>query len=187
MNRFGTSAGLVGAAILLSAGIASATTYTVTSTADAGAGTLRQAITDANASLGPDTIAFNIIGSGVHTIVPATLLPPITDAVTIDGYTQPGSVAQHERGGPGLNTVLKIEIAGTGTRATASIVEAINVTIRGLAINRFSLDQVERELFRSALRSRRRRLLPRVEPGRASGYSGGGGVACGTPARASAD
>ena len=91
MNRSGTSAGLVGAAILLSAGIASATTYTVTSSADAGAGTLRQAIIDANTSLGPDTIAFNIVGSGVHTIVPVTLLPPITDAVTIDGYTQPGS------------------------------------------------------------------------------------------------
>ena len=55
-----------------------ANTYTVTSNADSGAGTLRQAILDANANPGADTIAFNIVGSGVHTIAPATLLDPIT-------------------------------------------------------------------------------------------------------------
>jgi hypothetical protein len=142
MNRSGPPAGLVGAAILLSAGIASATTYTVTSSADAGAGTLRQAITDANASLGPDTIAFNIIGSGVHTITPATPLPPITDAVTIDGYTQPGASPNTNAVGLGLNTVLRIEIAGTGTTGNGLEVRAQGVTIRGLAVNRFSLDQV---------------------------------------------
>ena len=38
---------------------------------------------------------FNITGSGVHTIAPADALPTITDAVTIDGYTQPGS-PEHE-------------------------------------------------------------------------------------------
>ena len=43
-------------------------TFTVTSTADSGAGSLRQAILDANATPGADTIAFNIIGRGVHTI-----------------------------------------------------------------------------------------------------------------------
>src|SRR5262245_56957064 len=47
---------------------ATATTYTVTNTADSGAGSLRQAITDANTAAGTDTIAFNIPGSGVHTI-----------------------------------------------------------------------------------------------------------------------
>jgi streptogramin lyase len=35
-------------------------TFTVTSTGDSGAGTLRQAITDANANPGPDTINFDI-------------------------------------------------------------------------------------------------------------------------------
>ena len=59
---------------------ASATTYTVTSTADSGAGSLRQAITDANANPGADTIAFGIVGSGVHTIAPASPLPQITGA-----------------------------------------------------------------------------------------------------------
>ena len=42
--------------------LADAATFTVTSTADSGAGSLRQAILDANASSGADTIAFDITG-----------------------------------------------------------------------------------------------------------------------------
>ena len=44
----------------------SATTYTVTNTNDSGAGSLRQAIMDANTNVGADTIAFNIPGSDPH-------------------------------------------------------------------------------------------------------------------------
>ena len=62
----------------------SADTFTVTHTDDSGPGSLRQAILDANATAGADTIEFNIPGAGVHTITPTTALPGITDAVTID-------------------------------------------------------------------------------------------------------
>ena len=58
---------------------AEATTFTVTSTADSGPGSLRQAILDANANAGADTIAFDIVGSGVHTIALATTLPTINN------------------------------------------------------------------------------------------------------------
>ncbi len=64
------------------AGASLANTYTVTSTADSGAGTLRQAILDANANPGADTIAFNIVGSGVQTIVVASALPAISEPTT---------------------------------------------------------------------------------------------------------
>lgn len=67
----------------------SAATFTVTNTNDSGAGSLRQAILDANAAPGADTIVF-AIGTGIQVITPATLLPMITDPVTIDGTTQPG-------------------------------------------------------------------------------------------------
>src|SRR5438552_13328016 len=67
-----------------------AATFTVTNTNDSGAGSLRQAILDANEITGTDTITFNIPGSGVHTISPLSALPTITGAVTIDGTTQPG-------------------------------------------------------------------------------------------------
>src|SRR5262245_40396879 len=60
-------------------------TFVVNNTNDSGAGSLRQAILDANANAGPDTINFNIPGAGVHTITPVGSLPPLTDPVTIDG------------------------------------------------------------------------------------------------------
>jgi hypothetical protein len=67
------------------------TTFTVFSTDDTGAGSLRGAIASANLTPGPDTIRFNIPGDGVKTISPTSALPEITDLVTIDGYTQPGA------------------------------------------------------------------------------------------------
>ncbi len=66
-----------------------AATYTVTTTADAGAGSLRQAILDSNGSIGiADTIDFNLAGAGPHVIQPVTALPQVTDHVTIDGSAE---------------------------------------------------------------------------------------------------
>ena len=68
---------------------AAATTYTVSNTNDSGAGSLRQAILDANGHAGADTIWF-IIGAADKTITPVSLLPDITDGVLLDGWVQPG-------------------------------------------------------------------------------------------------
>ena len=57
--------------------------FTVTSTSDNGPGTLRQALLDANASPGADTIVFDIPLPGPQIIRPASPLPRITDAVTL--------------------------------------------------------------------------------------------------------
>ena len=111
----------------------------MTTTADSGAGSLRQAITDANGNGGADVINFNIVGAGVHTITPATPLPPITDAVTIDGYSQPGASANSNAPDQGSNAVLLIEINGQnlmGFGGQALDVTATGVAIRGLVINR---------------------------------------------------
>jgi hypothetical protein len=64
-------------------------TFSVTNTNDDGPGSLRQAILDANATPGKDTINFNI-GFGAQSIKPMGGLPTITDPVIIDGTTQPG-------------------------------------------------------------------------------------------------
>src|SRR5262249_14353827 len=71
--------------------IAGSSTFTVTNNNDSGAGSLRQAITDANNHVGLDTIEFNIPGGGVHAITLASALPSVTDPVIIDGYTQTGA------------------------------------------------------------------------------------------------
>jgi RHS repeat-associated protein len=78
------------AAFLLSA-FCRAATFIVTNNADTGTGTLRQAITDANAdATSPRAINFNIPGAGVQTITLVSALPAIARAATIDGTTQPG-------------------------------------------------------------------------------------------------
>lgn len=48
--------------------------FTVTNTEDAGAGSVRQVLLDANTTPGADRSAFDIPGLGVHTIAPATPL-----------------------------------------------------------------------------------------------------------------
>jgi len=124
---------------LFAASSLAAATFTVTNTDDSGAGSLRKAIDDANANPGPDTIAFNISGGGVQTITPATALPQISDGVTIDGYTQPGSSVNTDP--IATNAVLFILIDGTpNTNDTGLSVGASagGTTIRGLAFTNWS-------------------------------------------------
>ena len=167
-------------AAFLATAAARANTYTVTSAGDSGAGTLRQAILDANANGGADTIGFNIAGSGVHTITPATPLPPITDAVTIDGYTQAGAAANTQPTGA-LNTVLRIEISGAGTTGSGLDVRAQNVTIRGLVINRFSLGQVDGNSSFNHANMVVHGCFLGSSPGGLVGYSGGSGATVTSP------
>ena len=119
-------------------------TYTVTNTSDSGAGSLRQAILDANASSGADDVAFAIPGDGVQIILLSSPLPDIVDPLWIDGYTQPGASPNSNPPGQGFNTVLKIEIQGPGIAdspcftVAAGNTDAIAMVIQGLAINRCS-------------------------------------------------
>src|SRR5437899_10666596 len=110
--------GLLGLLVLISASLSRAATFTVTNTNDSGAGSLRQAILDANATAGPDTIAFNIPGAGVHTITPASSLDAITDPVTIDGYTQPGASVNTDP--MPTNAFLLIELDGSALPGSIS-------------------------------------------------------------------
>ncbi len=78
-----------------------AATFTVTNTNDSGSGSLREAITSANANpVDADNIVFNIpitdpnynASTGVFTISLTSLLPTISSiGVNIDGSTQPGN------------------------------------------------------------------------------------------------
>src|SRR5829696_7786287 len=106
-----------------------AATFTVTNTNDNGAGSLRQAIVDANATAGLDTIGFSI-GSGVQTISPLSPLPVVTDPVIIDGTTQPGFA-----GTP------IIVLNGTSVTTGSGVglwIDAGSSTVSGLAIGNFT-------------------------------------------------
>ena len=128
-------------------------------TADDGVCTLREAITAANtdtasgatpgeciAGSGADTINFSI-GSGQQTISPATDLPIVAEALTIDGTTQPGGATC---GTSFADRNLLIEIDGTNTPDSPLITFSTGSdgsTVRGLVINRASSVQGDGLLF----------------------------------------
>jgi parallel beta-helix repeat protein len=120
-------------AFVSAAATAHAATFTVVSTEDDGSGSLANAIAQANASPGPDTIAFDIPGSDVRRI--RTTLPPITETVTIDGYTQPGSSPNTLAAGA-TNAVLLIELDATDMEPSGALIDvrASGTVLRGLAI-----------------------------------------------------
>ena len=111
----------------------------VTNTDDSGSGSLRNAIMDANANTGKDYIQFDIPGAGVHTILPETALPAITDPLVINGLTQPGASQNTSPAGTGFNTVLLIEIEGNsaGDLVNGLTINSDGCEISGLIINRF--------------------------------------------------
>jgi trimeric autotransporter adhesin len=105
------------------------TTFLVTTVADAGIGSLRTAIAFADAFPGPNTIDFRIGAPGVQTIRPTAPLPPITNAITIDGTTQAGPAGE-------MHIQLDGSLAGPG--ADGLRITSSHSVVRGLAINRFS-------------------------------------------------
>ena len=108
--------------------------FTVTNTNDAGAGSLRQAIIDANALPGTDNITFNIPGGGPHVISITTALPTITEAVIIDGTTEPNYISSP--------VVALTDGAGTINNGLVIGAAANGSTIRGLSVYSFQSDGI---------------------------------------------
>jgi hypothetical protein len=152
---------IAGLACLMRRGLA-ADTFTVTSTADSGAGSLRDALTTAQSCSGaPHTIAFDVpagaLTNGVAVIAPASPLPAITCATTVDGTTQTanqgntndvtlgagGTVGTGTDGvaGTGDEPALpqlngpEVEIDGSALTGPILVIQASNVTIRGLSLH----------------------------------------------------
>lgn len=127
---------------------------------DDGAGncTLRAAIEESNEEAGTQTIGFNISGpadftnggQNGYTIQPTSALPNLTDTVTIDGYTQPGSLANTAVAPNPLNGRLLIELDGSSAGGSGAFGDPSNVialrfsngsassTARGLIVNEFT-------------------------------------------------
>lgn len=142
---------------------ANAATFSVNSSLDAGdaaagdgvcatAGavcTLRAAIEEANALSGTDTINFAIAGAGPHTISPATALPAISEAITIDASTQTGAscgdlVPASLPAESNTPHDLRIELSGAnipdnyGLTVDGANAETGTVTVRGFVVNGFA-------------------------------------------------
>ena len=126
----------------------------VTNTLDSGIGSLREAITVANtfvnfdrdglAGNDVDPITFAIPGAGVQTITPLSALPAISEAVSLDGYSQSG--ASPNTLTVGSNAVLRIELNGASAGSSSNgltIFGASGSTVRGLVVNRFGGSGIE--------------------------------------------
>lgn len=107
--------------------------FLVTNNLDSGPGSFRQAILDVDATSGSDVIRF-AIGTGMQTINLASPLPAITQPVLIDGTSQPGY-----SGVP----LIELNGADAGPTADGLLITAGNSVVRGLVINRFSLNGIE--------------------------------------------
>ena len=101
---------------LFSATALSANIILITSTSESGPSTFEQAIIDANAHLGLDTVKFNLTGTGPFKLGYASASYTISDSLFIDGFSQPGNTA-----GSWLVEIPK-----------SLIISASNVTISGL-------------------------------------------------------
>jgi hypothetical protein len=118
--------------------------FTVMTTADSGAGSLRQAITDANAFAGTDTIAFNISDTGPHTIQPLSALPVITEPVVIDGYTQSGAQPNTLEHGDNAKLMIVLDGSQAGddplgfTPVYGLEIDCGSTTVRGLVVANFA-------------------------------------------------
>jgi len=120
-----------------------ANTYTVTNTLDSGAGSLRAAITSANAHSGADTVAFNIpntdagysLINGVCTITLTTMLPILADMsgglIFIDGNTQTVNQGNTNANGP------EIIVTTTASLNTSFLIACPNSTIRNITVTGF--------------------------------------------------
>jgi predicted outer membrane repeat protein len=82
--------GGVAGALVLAPQAGAATTYTVTNTADSGAGSLRQALDEANSNAGADIIVFDAGSAGTITLTTGQL--DISDDVTITGLGAADSI-----------------------------------------------------------------------------------------------
>jgi hypothetical protein len=129
-------AALAGLALALAAETAAAAAFPVNNTNDAGAGSLRQALLDANTSAGQDVIQFAIPGAGPHVIAPLSPLPALTERVPIDGFSQAG--ASCGAWPPDLRIVLDGSSAGAGADGIRLTVGADLSTVRGLVIHSFA-------------------------------------------------
>ncbi|MCR9096412.1 MAG: right-handed parallel beta-helix repeat-containing protein [bacterium] len=108
----------------------------------AGQCTLRAAIEEGNALAGADVVEFAATlptVAGVVEIFPTSLLPTISDPLTIDGYTAPGYALLDPNAKPIINIGGGQAGGGAGLVVTSG---ATGSVIRGLAIHGFDLSGI---------------------------------------------
>ena len=131
--------------VLFGVGLAQAAPYTVTNTSDSGAGSLRQAVIDANAAGSDDVINFSAALSGQSIVLASEIVIANNGTLTINGL---GANVLTINGGPGTNRIFYTNLGaivtisgvtltgGGGTGAFSGFGGAIDVIAGSLTLDR---------------------------------------------------
>ncbi|MFL6248501.1 MAG: beta strand repeat-containing protein [Thermoanaerobaculia bacterium] len=120
--------------------VAASSTLTVTTTADSGTGSLRDAISIYNAGGCPAPCTINFASTGTGNIVLASQLPPLIGGqLTIDGFTGTGAQPNTNAFSQPLNSVITVSIDGNNTVPVGLILQSANTTIKGLGFRNFNV------------------------------------------------
>ncbi|MGA9335541.1 MAG: choice-of-anchor Q domain-containing protein [Rudaea sp.] len=117
-------------------------TLTVTTNADSGTGSLREALTSAAQAANAQRIVFNL-SSCPQIVNVSSALPEVVDTLTIDGYTQPGSSANTRT--IGSDARLCVILRGNYANSTGLTATDLNshLTVRGLAFANFGIAGID--------------------------------------------
>jgi hypothetical protein len=140
-------AAITAGALLAGPDPVAAATFTVTTTNDSGPGSLRQAMIDANAAAGADTIVFTVAPPATISLLSA--LPTITDTLTISGPGPANLTIRRDPGAPPFGiltvfggaavavTITGVTLTGGGSTSSGGAVAAFGaptVTITDVVI-----------------------------------------------------
>lgn len=116
-----------------------ANTLTVTTTAASGAGSLADAISQANSGACGSgcTIKFGVAGTFATSGYTIT-----ADGLSIDGYSAPGATPNHGGFPQPNDATITVDIVPSGSVNTAFLIQASGVTLDGLGISGFTSDAV---------------------------------------------
>jgi hypothetical protein len=123
---------------------------TVTNNLNSGAGSLRQAIINANATPGLNLIQFDINANCPQTIALSTALPNITGSLTIDAETQGGWVGNSSEAADNARRCIYLRPATANTIANGfnvpdSVPAATRFSVLGIAMGGFSNAAIQLE------------------------------------------
>ncbi len=121
---------------------------TVTNTNNAGSGSLRQALLNANGTPGLNAVFFDIPGACPHSINLTTALPIITESVTLDAFTQPGSIPNESTRADDATRCVIVRPTNAGSIARGFYSQTtpgsgVRLGVIGMAMGGFSTSAIE--------------------------------------------
>src|SRR6185437_5267543 len=105
----------------------------------------RAALMEADAATGPVTVNFAIPGTGLQTIAPQSVLPPVSnpnEPITINGFSQPGSTPNTDPLVDNAQRMIQIVGPDTGSGYNGLKITGKKNVVQGLIMHGFPVNIV---------------------------------------------